>query len=175
MKRWSFLVLDANVVIALFRQGLWDRVVADCDLYLSETVLAEAHFFEDEAGRHDFDLGPYVANRAVTKFSVPASKVKAFVDTFGRDYIEKLDAGEAESLAYLEDVSEEHLICSADAIVFRVLGNLDRGQQGVSLQEVLEKVGLARRLPQQFTKAIRERWTSQGVTERMQGRGKKRG
>ncbi len=174
MKRWSFLLLDANVIIALFKQGLWDRVVAECDLHISETVLGEAHFFEDEAGaRHDFDLGLYVANGSIKEFSVPAADVKSFVDTFGRDYIEKLDAGEAESLAYLEHAPDDHLICSADAIVFRVLGNLDRGQQGASLQEVLEKLGLGRRLPQQFTKIMRERWTAQGVTERMQGRGRK--
>ena len=47
MKRWSFLLLDANVIIALFKQGIWDRVVAECDLHISETVLGEAHFFED--------------------------------------------------------------------------------------------------------------------------------
>jgi hypothetical protein len=173
MKRWSFLLLDANVIIALFKQGIWDRVVAECDLHISETVLGEAHFFEDDAGRHDFDLGPYIADGRIKKFSVPAADVKSFVDTFGRDYIEKLDAGEAESLAYLERASEEHSICSADAIVFRVLGNLDRAQQGASLQEVLDKLGLGRRLPQQFTKIMRERWTNQGVTERMQGRGRR--
>ena len=174
MKRWSFLLLDANVIITLFKQGIWERVVAECDLYISEVVLGEAHFFEDDAGaRHDFDLGPYVANGSIKNFSVPAADVKSFVDTFGLDYIEKLDAGEAESLAYLEHASDEHSICSADAIVFRVLGNLDRGHPGASLQEVLDKLGLGRRLPQQFTKVMRERWTNQGVTERMQGRGRK--
>jgi hypothetical protein len=174
MKRWSFLLLDANVIIALFKQGLWDRVVAECDLHIAETVLGEAHFFEDDTGaRHDFDLDPYVTDGRIKKFSVRPADVKSFVETFGIDYIEKLDAGEAESLAYLEAVSKEHSICSADAIVFRVLGNLDRGDQGASLQEVLDRLGLGRRLPQQFTKAMRERWTSQGVTERMQGRGRK--
>jgi len=125
MKRWSFLLLDANIIIALFKQGLWDRVVAECDLYISETVVGEAHFFEDDKGaRHDFDLGPHIANGSIKEFSVPAADVKTFVDTFGLDYIEKLDAGEAESLAYLEHASDDHPICSADAIVFRVLGNL---------------------------------------------------
>src|ERR1700727_2461673 len=112
MKRWSFLLLDANVIIALFKQGIWDRVVAECDLYISEVVLSEAHFFEDDAGaRHDFDLDPYVVNGSIKKFSVSPSKGKSFVDTFGRDYIEKLDAGEAESLAYLEHATDEHSIC----------------------------------------------------------------
>lgn len=174
MKRWSFLLLDANVIIVLFKQGLWDRVVAECDLHISETVLGEAHFYEDDSGaRHDFDLRHYVADARIKKFSVPVAAVQAFVATFGADYIEKLDAGEAESLAYLEAASDDHSICSADAIVFRVLGNLDRGHKGASLQEVLDRLGLSRKLPQQFTKTARERWTSQGVTERLQGRGRK--
>jgi putative addiction module component len=29
---------------------LWESVVADCDLYLAETVVGEAHFFEDDEG-----------------------------------------------------------------------------------------------------------------------------
>ena len=174
MKRWSFLLLDANVIIALFKQNIWARVVAECDLHISETVLGEAHFYEDDSGaRHDFDLDPYVADGRIKTFRVSVAAVQAFVATFGPDYIEKLDAGEAESLAHLEQASEEHSICSADAIVFRVLGNLDRGHQGASLQEVLDKLGLARKLPQQFTKAARERWTSQGVMERLHGRGRK--
>jgi hypothetical protein len=174
MKRWSFLLLDANVIITLFKQGIWDQVVANCDLHVAETVVGESHFYEDDAGeRHDFDLAPYIAEGRIKQFSVPPLDVKAFVATFGADYIEKLDAGEAESLAYLEKASDEPMICSADAIVFRVLGNLDCGHQGASLQEVLDKIGLSRRLPQQFTKAMRERWTGQGVAERLHGRGRK--
>jgi hypothetical protein len=174
MKRWSSLLLDANVIIELFKQGIWDRVVAECDIYAAETVVGEAHFFEDDAGvRHDFDLGASIADGRIQQFSVAAASVKKFVATFGLDYIEKLDAGEAESLAYLEHASDDHRICSADAIVFRVLGNLDRGHQGVSLQEVLGKLGLQRPLARQFTKLARERCTAQGVTERLQGRGRK--
>jgi hypothetical protein len=33
MKRLSFLLLDANVVIALFKLGIWEKVVAVCDLH----------------------------------------------------------------------------------------------------------------------------------------------
>jgi len=172
MKRWSFLLLDANVVIVLFKMGIWDRLVALCDLHVSETVIGEAHFYEDDAGqRHDFDLGGYVKSGGIRSFSVPAAAVKSFVDSFDASYIEKLDAGEAESLAYLMTAHDEHFICSADAIVYRVLGNLDRGHQGASLEEVLAKAGLGRKLPWQFSKAFRERWTGAGVSERLQGRG----
>jgi hypothetical protein len=80
-----------------------DHRVVRGDLHLPETVIGEAHFFEDDAGvRHGFDLAPYVADGRIKQFAVSAADVKAFVATFGLDYIEKLDAGEAESLSYLE-------------------------------------------------------------------------
>jgi hypothetical protein len=59
-KRLSFLLLDANVVIYLFKLGIWDKLVAACDLHLARTVVQESHFYEDDHGqRHDFDLTPY--------------------------------------------------------------------------------------------------------------------
>jgi hypothetical protein len=176
MKRWSFLLLDANVVIALFKADIWDKVVELCDLHVAETVIGEAHFFEDDAGvRHDFDLGAYVAEGRIKKFSVPPLDVKRFVDSFDPTYIEKLDPGEAESLAYMDTLTAECSICSADALVYRVLGNLDKAERGASLQEVLDKLGLTRPLAAQFTKAFRERWTSAGSMEALQGRGRRQG
>ena len=43
-KRLSFLLLDANVIIRLFKLGLWNQVVAQCDLHLARSVMGEAHF-----------------------------------------------------------------------------------------------------------------------------------
>ena len=50
MKRWSFLLLDANVVIVLFKWGIWDRLLAACDLQVAETVMGEAHFLRMTRG-----------------------------------------------------------------------------------------------------------------------------
>jgi hypothetical protein len=64
------------------------------------------------------------------------------------------------------------MISSADAIVFRVLGNLNQGESGVSLEELLIRIGLAKRnLPQQHTKKFRDHYTAMGAQERIQGRG----
>ena len=64
-----------------------------------------------------------------------------------------------------------YLISSADKIVYRVLGNLNRAEQGISLQEVLQQVGLGRPLPHEFSKGYREYWTGRGSQERIQGLG----
>lgn len=64
-------------------------------------------------------------------------------------------------------------LASADKIVFRVLGNIDRADQGISLEEVLKQAGLSCKLPDHFSQAYREKWTQKGFEERMQGIGLK--
>jgi len=56
--------------------------------------------------------------------------VAGFCSKFDPTYMESLDPGEAESLAHLGASKETCMICSADKIVYRVLGNLDRSESG---------------------------------------------
>lgn len=66
----------------------------------------------------------------------------------------------------------DYLISSDDAIVFRLLGNLGRRDQGVSLEEILQKIGLGRKVEWQYSKAFREKYTKEGETDMIVGRGK---
>ena len=47
------------------------------------------------------------------------------------------------------------MICSSDAIVFRVLAQLDLAEQGISLEEILQRIGFGRDVALQFRKAFR--------------------
>jgi hypothetical protein len=175
MKRSRLVLLDANVVIELFRLGIWDEVVARCDVHLARTVVEdEAHFFvADDGQRHDFDLRPYINTNKITVFDVTVGAAAAFRNRFDPVYFEKLDPGETESLVHFLGLAGESWICSADKIVYRILGGLDRGEQGVSLEEVLQQAGLGRGLRVQFTKEFRVRWTRKGFEERLRGLGLK--
>jgi hypothetical protein len=174
MTHSSCLLLDANVVIHLFKCGAWEPLVARTKLQLARTVIGEARFYFDDGGtRVEIDLDSYVKSGAVEVVDVALAELRTFLALFDPSYAEKLDAGEAESLAYLLAAPPETRICSADAIVFRVLGNLDRGEQGASLEEVLTEVGLARKLPSQFCRKFRLDYNARGVTERLQGTGAK--
>lgn len=175
MTTLRLLLLDANVVIELFRLGVWERVIGRCQISLARTIVeVEAHFYVNAAnGRVDFDLRPFAAKGQITVFDVMPSKVQALLTSFDPTYVEKLDPGEVESLCHLLDAPEVLTISSADKIVYRVLGNLDRGEQGISLEEILQSIGLGRSLQYQFTKAFRERWTQKGFEERLYSRGRK--
>jgi len=172
-KKFRLLLLDANIVIELFRQGIWERLIEVCDVHLAGTIVSsEAHFYEDDQGvRVDFDLREYCEAERISVFDVTPSALTAFRAEFDPTYLEKLDPGETESLACLMNSKDPWLICSADKIVYRVLGNLNRGEQGISLEEVLQKTGLGRQLSWKFTRAFRERWTRTGFQERLGGTG----
>lgn len=170
----SFQLLDANVVIYLFKCGAWTKLVQRVKLRIARTVMSEAHFYETDSGeRVDFDLGEFERSGAIEVIDVALPQLQAFVSQFDASYVEKLDPGEAESLAYLLAASDDTRICSADGIVFRVLGNLDRGEQGMSLEELLHNAGLARKVPSQFSQKFRATYHAKGVEERLQGRGAK--
>jgi hypothetical protein len=172
VKKFKLLLLDANVVIEISRHGLWDQLVARCDIHLAQTVLDEAHFYVDDQGdRQGIDLASHISANAITVFNLTPSQMDGFRAQFGPSYFEKLDPGETESLAHLLNQSGECHICSADKIVYRVLGCLSRPDQGVSLEEVLSQVGLGRKLETKFTKAYREEWTNKGFQEGLTGLG----
>ena len=172
MKRFQLLLLDADVVIHIFSLGIWEKLIERCDVYLAGTVLSEAHFYEDEHGtRHDFSLRSYADADRITVFDMLPSELTSFRQRFDPVYLEKLDEGETESLAYLLTAEEDSRICSADKIVFRILGALKMSDRGVSLEEVLDQTGLSRQLSQHLTKTYREKWTQRGFQEGMWGIG----
>ncbi len=79
-----------------------------------------------------------------------------------------MDPGETDSLAFLYS-QEKGLICASDKIVFKSLGSLGLGEQGISLEEVLDKVGLSRQVESQLTKKFRLKYTLQGEQEGITG------
>ena len=101
MKKFTLLLLDANIVIYLFKFGIWERVIRECDVHLAETVMGEAHFYTDDQGtRCDFDLSAYRREGTINVFSVTPSELVSLRSRFTPLYLESLDPGETESLAW---------------------------------------------------------------------------
>ena len=173
MSKLKLLILDANVVIFLHDAGVWSKFVALCDVHLPRTVVGEAAFHDDdEDQRHYIDLNDDISLGKVNVFDVSLSNLQKFQQRFDPLYASEIDPGELEALAYLFLSNEEFSISSGDAIVYRVLGRLGKGEQGISLEEILPQIGLS--MPQikwQYTKKFREKFTQDGFTDRMQNRG----
>jgi hypothetical protein len=174
MKKFKLLLLDTNIVIKAFELGRWQKLAERCEIWLASTIVQEAEFFTTDDGiTHPIDLSADLAEKRVSGFEVPPSELSKFRASFDPSYLEKLDDGEAQSLAFLIDSQEQFLICSADKIVYRILGNLKRSEQGISLEEVLQRVGLGINLPWQFSKSFRQEWTRRGFEEGLGGLGHK--
>jgi len=174
MKRLKFLLLDANIVIKLFELGLWDQIIERCDIFLSQTIVEhEARYYEAGEIQVRINLLPYIENNKLTVIDIHSSELQDFVNKFDPSYFERLDPGESEALAYLCRRNEPFRLCSSDSIVFKVLPQLDRVEQGISLEEVLQQLGLWRQLEWEYTKAFKERWTKIGQQDKVRGIGLK--
>ena len=167
MERSRLILLDANVVIHLCGIGLWERVIEQCEVHLARTVV------QKEVLSHN--IKPYERDGRVHVFDVPASDAVQLRSRFDRGYFDRLDDGETESLVYLLKHQGDFRLSSADAIVFRVLANLQLVESGVSLEELLREIGLSRGLSWQFTEAFRRKYSTQGTEERIRGIGLKSG
>ena len=173
-RRLSFLLLDANIIIKLCELRLWDKIVRSCDIHVGKTVIREARFFEDEDGnRVDIDLTSDIDAIRITLFEVDLAETTKFRNRFDQPYLEKLDPGETEALVRLQSLPKDSQLCSADAIVFKVLAGLGRDDQGLSLEELLNKVGMSRKLEWAFCRKFREKYSKDGHVEAIQGRGLK--
>jgi hypothetical protein len=174
-KRLKLLLLDAGVVIHLHELGLWAAFTEQCDVHLTRTVAdVEVRYCDRPDSRVDIDLSPDRASGRITVADVDASVLNQFLDQFDPVYMEGLDPGEREALAFLVAAPQEYLISSGDKIVYRVLGRLQRAEQGLSLEEALAKIGLGRHVAYPYSRAFRERWTKQGQQDMIRGIGLKR-
>lgn len=175
MPKLKLLILDANVVIYLHQQNLWQPVLQRCEVHLSRIVAEqEVRYYEGDEYDESIDLSADIASGACQVFDVSIAELKTFRDRFDSNYLGDLDDGEAESLAFMFSANGGHIISSADAIVFRVLGNLNEADRGLSLEEILQTIGIGRGgLPYQYTKAFRDKYTSIGQQDMIQGRGRK--
>lgn len=173
MSKLKLLILDANVVIFLHDNGVWSKFVTVCDVHLPRTVVDEAAFYDDEDEvRHYIDLTDDISQGRISVFDVSLADLQKFQQRFDPLYASQIDPGELEALAYLCESTQEFSISSGDAIVYRVLGRLGKGDRGISLEEIVSKVGLKQsQISWPFTKKFREKYTQDGFTDMMQNRG----
>ncbi len=171
MPKFRLLLLDANVIIYAHELGIWHLLTDHCEITITRTVAEqEVYYWRDQNDvRHEIDLAADIRDGRIHCIEVTLSQIDAFRNKFGPVYLDAMDPGETESLAFLISSTEPWRICSSDAIVFRVLGSLGRAEQGISFEEVLCAVGLGRDVDVMYDKAFRQRYTARGQQEGITG------
>jgi hypothetical protein len=173
MKKFPFLLLDAGPIIKLFELGIWDKFIKRYNVTIARTVV-EQSIYRGEADSRDFIEYSFeeVAGQGLFRIiDVTPTKVKEFIDKFDISSKYAFEEGEDETLAYWFFQAKEHQVCSSDGAVFSILGYLGRDEQGVSLEEVLKKMGLSRQLEWKYTERFRHKYTKMGQIDAVQGQG----
>lgn len=163
------LLLDTGIVVEAFRQGIWEKLIANYKVTLSPIIVSESIFYEGKGGRRvDIDIEPYVRNNQVVVQEVGLNEVLEFKKIFANEtiYLDRFDPGETELMAcWYATFKDQAFICSADGIVFKTLGRLNAGDRGVSLEELLLETGQTKKLEWKFSKKFRLRYTDEGGTD----------
>lgn len=163
----QLVILDAGIVIEAFRNNSWAALAARYTIVLSRTVVNESLFYKDAAGnRVPIDLSSFEQSGQISVIEVPIDELDKFLKQFDPTYIERLHAGELESLCYLlNHAGPAGQISSADSVVYKVLGKLRKSDRGISLEELLRAIGTPKSLAEKFTKGFRERWGKEGLSD----------
>lgn len=172
MEKFRFLLLDAGPIIKLFSLDIWDDFIKRCEISISR-IIADNEALYTEDGTKQIYLRSYEEKGLIQILEVDISTIKTFHDKFDRLYRFDIHDGEKETLAFLCNSNDNWIVCSADGAVFRVLGLLGRANQGISLQEILQKIGLSLpgKLEWKYTKAFCEKWSRKGQIDSIQDRG----
>lgn len=177
MKRFQFLLLDAGPIIKLFSLGIWDEFVKRCDVTISR-IIADHQALYTEDGCEQINLKPYEEQNLIRIIDIDVPCIDRFYREFKLEGKYDIHTGEQETLAFMCTSSENWMACSSDQVVFRILGRLNKGDQGISLQEILAATGLGSGLNWEdlkpaagdwkYTKEFREKWTHRGQQDFVQ-------
>jgi hypothetical protein len=170
MKKFPLLLLDAGPIIKLFELNLWDKFLQACEVTISRTVVPELKWASQKLEDVLIDIAPY-EGKGLNIIDPETSAVASFyakLNPLYKDLIEP-DDGEVATLQFLLSSSPQWFLCSGDGPVFRLMGSLNRGEQGLSLEEILDKIGLRQStLEWPYTKKFRLEKTRQGQIEAAQ-------
>ena len=172
MPKFQFLLLDTGVIIGAHELGIWDSLITQCTITITSTVKQEADFWYDNHGeRHEINLDNDINANKINCVDIPYSQVSDFCKKFGPTYLDRMDPGEADSLAYLTFSKEHWIMASTDSHVFKVLGYLGFCDRGISLEEILQKVGLGREVDWKYSIGFRKKYTLKGEQDGITGIG----
>jgi hypothetical protein len=172
MPRFQRLLLDTNAIVLAYELRVWEELTERCEVTITNTVKEEVYYWRDKGDiPHSINLDDYTEQGRINCISVPFSQLDSFAKKFSPFYLDQMDPGEADSLVFLYYAEEKWFLCSSDAIVYKVLGLLGKGEQGISFEEVLQEIGLGRQLEWKHTKDFRSKYTLKGEQNGITGMG----
>lgn len=174
-RRPRLLLLDANAVFAAFRYGAREGLCAAYEVVVPATVVRhEAIFYVSrETGRRvELDLPSDAHEGRIVEVTVSSEEIARLRARFDASFRMRLDAGEAEALAYLVNHADEDVrFVSSDASALEAVAMLGMAERAICLSEALQLSGLSRPLPRQHGPDFFREHISAGLQRFVTGEG----
>lgn len=172
--RPKYFLLDAGPVIELHRLGLWQAVTERAELVLPGKVLdSEVVFWDAGDGvGHTIYLGEDAAAGRITVERAEPAQIVELLNRFDPTVRERVDQGELEAITLL--LRWDHPrpeFCTADRMAVVALCLLGESSLLVSLENLLQRVGLGRLLQWRFSDKAMTQWRGEGQARRLSGEG----
>ncbi len=169
-----FLLLDAVIVIETHRLSVWEALLARGSLAVPSVVAHdEAFFYDSELSEvpRPIHLPTLIRDGKIQELSAAADELRAVAQIFDRVFLEGLHEGEMEALALLQGGRYALKFCTADKMAIHALAMMDRAEDGISLETVLQQAGLQKPLERQFTQEYFTAHLTRGSQRRITGEG----
>jgi hypothetical protein len=172
------LLLDANIVIQSCRLGVWEVLIERTSVVAPSVVVHTEALFYPEGSKEipvAINLPLLVSQGKIVEQEAELSDIAAIHQIFDPVTLQGLHPGETEALALVNAGKvPDHLFCSADAAAIQALAMLGHSAFGISLGEILQRVGLKKPLPEHFSEAFFKRNLTMGQERRITGQGLRR-
>lgn len=164
------VILDANVIIEAFKNNFWKSLISQYEVYVGSTVIyvEVGHFLGENNQKHDIQLLPYVEGKEIKEIEATTDDIENLdkkINPFQNDLIHD---GEKEIIALLSKGDfEEYQFYTGDAKAIKVMSALGIGSNGVSLEELLDKIGQKGKLPDKsYSREKLEKCKKDGLLEK---------
>ena len=172
--RPRLVLLDANIIIEAHALGIWQNLVKNVDISVPSTIARKEakFFFSRREGRIIIDLSSDVEQGLISELSASAEEMERMLNRFTQDFVDSIDAGEAEALALLlSNKAKDHVFCTGDRLTIQALSMLDMKDRGISMERLLRSVGIIKKLKKHYTESFFKDALEKGSVSMIQSKG----
>jgi hypothetical protein len=165
----KLVILDANVIIELFRRSLFNSILSRYQINIPEIIKEECiYYLNDDGKRIDLNLDQYVTEGKLKVIFADGASYLKLTRELNDDFYRGIDDGEKEALAIIHASNDETLLfCSGDLPAIKALGVIGKSSQAISLETLLDDIGAKNlKLRAHFTKQLVDKEAGKAFQER---------
>jgi hypothetical protein len=177
-RKLTSVLLDAVIVIEAHALGIWSNLVGKVEILIPSTVVRDEAFYfnsKKKEKRLAIQISKSIKDGEIKEVSATAEDLRSLGGIFDNATLQGLDPGELEALALLKSCKiGDILFCTADGAAIRALALMGNSELGISLERLLQKVGLQNPLTRQYKEDFFRYHLTKGQQDRITGIGLKK-